>query len=111
MATVCYHVVNFFHLVRVSVSVDSSQDMAQNIIYSSRERTKGPWLCLMTELLFGLVWLFSFASVFSYFSDLPYSLAKDFLQTKGRRRTWGEDHRVLLRFNICHRAYIKVSEA
>ena len=29
-----HHVVNFFHLMEVSVLQDSSQDMAQNIIYS-----------------------------------------------------------------------------
>ena len=35
--------------------------MAQSIIYSPWEETKGPWLCLMTELLLlGLLWLFSF---------------------------------------------------
>ena len=39
--------------------------MAQNIIYSPWERTKGPWLCLMTTLLlFSLLWLFSFVSTF-----------------------------------------------
>jgi len=39
--------------------------MIQNIIYSPWERTKGPWLCLMTILLlFSLLWLFSFVSAF-----------------------------------------------
>ena len=39
--------------------------MAQNIIYSPWERTKGPWLCLMTTwLLFILLRLFSFVSAF-----------------------------------------------
>ena len=39
--------------------------MAQNIIYSPWERTKGPWLCLMTTLLlFILCRLFSFVSAF-----------------------------------------------
>ena len=40
---------------------NSSKEMAQNIIYSSWGRTKGPWLCLMTKaLLFCLAWLFFF---------------------------------------------------
>ena len=65
--------------------------MAQNIIYSPREGTKGPWLCLMTKLLLSsLLWLFSFISAFSHLSDYTYSLAKVFPQTKGRRRTWGQ---------------------
>ena len=39
--------------------------MAQNIIYSPCERTKGPWLCLMTTLLlFSLLCLFLFISAF-----------------------------------------------
>ena len=38
--------------------------MAENIIYSPWERTKGPWLCLMTALLFSLLRLFSFVSAF-----------------------------------------------
>ena len=49
---------------------DSSQDMAQNIVYSPWEGTKGPWLCLITKLLlFSLVGLFSSVSAFSHFSD------------------------------------------
>ena len=37
--------------------------------HSPWEGTKYPWLCLMTTLLlFGLLWLFSFVSVFSHFS-------------------------------------------
>ena len=48
---------------------DSSQDMAQSVIYCSWEGTKGPWLCLMAKLLLlGLLWLFSFVSAFSHFS-------------------------------------------
>ena len=44
---------------------DSSKDMAQNIIYSPWEGTKGPWLCLTTQLLlFCPVWPFFFASAF-----------------------------------------------
>ena len=39
--------------------------MTLNIIYSPWERTKGPWLCLMTTLLlFSLLRLFSFVSAF-----------------------------------------------
>ena len=39
-----HYVVNFFLLVEVSVSTDSSWDLAQNITCSprERERTKGP---------------------------------------------------------------------
>ena len=40
-----------------------------------RKGTKGPWLCLMPKLLLCcLVWLFSFASAFSHFSDKIYSV-------------------------------------
>ena len=40
---------------------NSSKYVAQNIIYSPRGGTKGPWLCLMVKLLlFSLAWLFSF---------------------------------------------------
>ena len=70
--------------------------MAQNIIYSPWGGTKGPWLCLVAELLlFSLVGLFSFASAFSHFSDYIYSLAKIFPQMED----WGHEtqgHRVLL---------------
>ena len=39
---------------------NSSKYVAQNIIYSPRGGTKGPWLCLMVKLLlFSLAWLFS----------------------------------------------------
>ena len=41
-----------------------------NIIYSPWGWTKGLWLCLMTkQLLIGLLWLFSFVSMFSHFFD------------------------------------------
>ena len=78
--------------------------MAQNIIYSPWERTKGPWLCLLTTLLlFSLLWLFSFVSAFLT------SLIKPILWLKfstGKRQAenmegWGEagkDHTVLLHF-------------
>ena len=50
---------------------DSSWDMAQNVIYSLWGRAKSSWLCFMTTLLslFGLLWLFSFVSACSHFSD------------------------------------------
>ena len=64
--------------------------------------------CLMVKLLlFGPVWLFSFLSAPSHFSDWMYSLIKFFLQTKGHQRTgcggwgvlfWGDLVRVLLGF-------------
>ena len=59
-------VLDFFHLVQVPVSANSSQDTAQTILYSPWEGTKGPWLCLMTTLLllFVLLWLFSLVSTF-----------------------------------------------
>ena len=54
--------------------------------------------CLMVKLLlFGPVWLFSFLSAPSHFSDWMYSLIKVFLQTKGHQRTgcWGVGSAVL----------------
>ena len=61
--------------------------MAQNIIYSPWERTKGPWLCLMpTLLLFNLLWLLSFVSTF--LSSLIKLIWLKFPQTKDRQRTW-----------------------
>ena len=45
--------------------------MAQNIIYSPWERTQGPWLCLMTTLLW-----FSLLCMFSFVSTFPTSLIK-----------------------------------
>ena len=59
-----HHVFNFSTLWRFQYLLDSSQDMAQNIIYSPWEETKGPWPRLMTKLLSGLLWLFSFVSAF-----------------------------------------------
>ena len=53
-----------------SVSVRQRKDMAQNVIYHPWRGTKGPWLCFMAKLLlFCLVWLLSFVSAFSHFSD------------------------------------------
>ena len=50
---------------------DSSQDMAQNIVHRPWGGTKGPGLCLVTKLvLFGLLWLSSFVSASSHFSEL-----------------------------------------
>ena len=64
--------------------------MAQNIIYSLWEGTRGCWLCLMTELLlFGLLRLFSFVSECSHFSDSTYSLINVFPQTKAGREHEG----------------------
>ena len=51
--------------------------------------TEGPWPCLMARLLlFGLLWLFSFVSLFPHFSDETSPLATVFPRTKGRPRTW-----------------------
>ena len=64
--------------------------MAQNIIYNPWERTKGPWLCLATTtLLFSLLWLFSFISTCSHFSDQTCSLTKAFHRQKAGRRLRG----------------------
>ena len=63
--------------------------MAQNIICSPWERTKGPWLCLMTTLLlFSLLWLFSFVSTFLT-SLIKLILWLKFSTGKGGQRTWG----------------------
>ena len=63
------HVVHFFHLVGSSVSTALLTGYGY-FVYSPWGGTKRPWLCLMTKLLlFGLVWLFSFASAFLHFSD------------------------------------------
>ena len=55
---------------------------------------QSPWLCLMAELLFCLLWQFSFLSACSHFSCEMYSLelreaweSKGFLQTEGKQRT------------------------
>ena len=65
-----HRVVNFSTWCGFQYLQHSSQDTAQNMISSPWGGTKGPWLCLMTKLLlFGLLWLFSFVSTFSYFSD------------------------------------------
>ena len=57
------HTVNFLHLVGVSVSAKQFTYKAQNNIYDLEEElNKGPWLCLLAEvLLVWLVWLFSFS--------------------------------------------------
>ena len=75
--------------------------MAQNIIHSPWERTKGPWLCLMTTLLlFSLLRLFSFISVF-LISPIKLSLWLLKFPT-GKRQAedmvGGEDYRALLCF-------------
>ena len=85
-----HHVVSSFHLVGLSVSEAQLKGHGSEVISSPWGGTQGPWLCVMAKLLlFCLVWLLSFASAFSHFSDEGYSLAKVFLQTRGRWRTWG----------------------
>ena len=74
--------------------------MAQNIIYSPWERTKGPWLCLMTLLLFGLLWLFSFASAFltsliKYILWLKFSTGKRQVEAMVRRGREGRRARTI----------------
>ena len=65
-----HHVASIFHLVCVLVSIKHHQDMAQDIINSIWGKKKCPWLYFITKLfLFCRVWLFSFASAFSHFSD------------------------------------------
>ena len=83
------HVVNFFHLMGVSVSTELKYSVCtelkyyQNIIHSPWEGATGAWLCLLTKLLlFCPVWLSSFALIFSYFSDETYSLVKIFSTDK-----------------------------
>ena len=77
----------------------STKDLAQNIIYSPWEGTKDPWLCLMTELLFCLVWLLSFASAFSSLIKFILCL-KFFLMNKrqAKDRVLKRPHRVLLSY-------------
>ena len=65
LAIVWSQVVNFFHLVGVSVSLRQLTGYL-----SPWEETKDPWVCLMsTLLLFSLLWLFSFIFAPSHFSD------------------------------------------
>ena len=82
--------------------------MAQNIIYSPWERTKSPWLCLMTTLL--LFSLLNILTKFSVVSAFLTTLIKFILWLKfstDKRKAddmvgggaAGKDHRVLLRFN------------
>ena len=67
-----HHVVNFFHLLGISISIrywkihkTAQKERIQSITYSFWRGIKSPWLCLMTKLLiFGLIWLFSFVSAF-----------------------------------------------
>ena len=66
---------------------NSSKDMAQNIIWSPWGGTKDPWLCLMAKLLlFGPVWLFSFAFVFLFFSLLWLNLIFDWSFSTDKRQ-------------------------
>ena len=84
--------------------------MVQNIIYSPWEKTKCPWLCLMTTLLlFSLLWLFSFVSAFltsliKLILWLKFSTGKrqaqDMLQGgRGRGGCGDKDNMVLLWFS------------
>ena len=75
--------------------------MAQNIVYSPWEGTKVPWLCLMTTLsLFGLLWLFSFVSVFLT-SLIKLILWLKFVHSqKTGRGQRGLDHKGLLRVTL-----------
>ena len=50
---------------------NSSENMAQNIIYSPWRGTKGPWLCLMAKLLY-----FVLLDCFSFFQHFLTSLVK-----------------------------------
>ena len=73
--------------------------MAQNIICSPWGGTKGPWLCLMTRLLLlGLLWLFSFVSTCSHFSDKLILWLKCSADKRQAEDMGGKDHRVLLCF-------------
>ena len=76
--------------------------MAQNIIYSPRGRTKGPWLCPMTTLSFRLFWLFSFVLAFlTYLIKLILGLKF----STGKRQAGdmlGGGGKELLRFNTRH---------
>ena len=80
--------------------------MAQNFIYSPWERSKSPWLWLMTTLLlFNVLWLFFFVSAFliSLIKRILSLLLKFSMEKKADRkhgaRGWGhKDHRVLLCF-------------
>ena len=75
--------------------------MAQNVIYSPWKITNDPWLCLMTILLFGLLWLFSFVSVlFISLIILRLNFSTDTRQTEEWGIVVGKVHRVLLHFRI-----------
>ena len=60
------------------------KNMAQNVIHSPWEWTKGPWHCLVTKLLlFCLAWLISFASAKEAFRFVS-SLTKFILWNEGK---------------------------
>ena len=70
---------------------DSSQDIAQNIVYSSEGGTKCFWLCLITKLLLCGMWSpLTVFPCFCIFSLLWLNLffGSGSPQTKGRQRTW-----------------------
>ena len=63
--------------------------MAQNMICSPWERTKSPWLCLMTTVfLFILLTLFSFVSAFLTLLIELLLFDWKFPRAKGRQTTW-----------------------
>ena len=109
-----HRVVNCFHLVGVSVSIRQLTGMAQNIIYSPWEGTKGPWLCLLTKLLlFCPVSLLFSASAFSHFLIQLILWLKFFHRQKagrGHGRGVGGDHRVLFHFRCTDYFELKAFE-
>ena len=46
-----HHAVNIFHTVGISISVKQHQEFGSDTAYSSWGGTKGPWCCLMVNLL------------------------------------------------------------
>ena len=81
---------------------DSSHDVAQNIIYSPREGTKGPWVCLLTNS-HCLVLLNCFPLFLHFLASLiKLTLWLKFFhrQKAGRGRGMGKDHRVLTGFTL-----------
>ena len=79
---------------------DSSQDTAQNIVYSSWGGTKCFWLCLMTKLLLCGMWFpLTVFLCFCIFSLLWLNLFFDSGFSTNQRQAEdmaGKDHRVLL---------------
>ena len=93
-----HHVVNFFHLV--GDLPDSSQDVAQNIIYSPWGGSKGPWLCLMTKLDY-LVLLNCVPLLLHFLTSLiKLILWLEFFHKGQTEDVENRAHRVLLCFNF-----------